>query len=225
MYLAFVKFKNHLILLSLVAAIGGCGTSTNAIVQTMQSALGRGRGTEDAKLNPDFRYLRVTIGGRVVLLALGYLDKHPQGTIEVWYSADREVVRLQNGRLVGAAGLATEWRNVVLPDLPDWSALASGAPLRWSRTRDVMPGYRYGLRDSLSLHVVPAPAKSALQGFDPKELTWFEEHLANEAQQKAALPAARYAVQLAGKEAIVVYGEQCLAPQTCFTWQRWPAGK
>jgi group 4 capsule polysaccharide lipoprotein GfcB/YjbF len=225
-YLAFVKFKNHLVLLSLVAAIGGCATSTNAIVQTMQSALGRGRGTEDAKLNPDFRYLRVTIGGRVVLLALGYLDKHPQGTIEVWYSAEREVVRLQNGRLVGAAGLTTEWRNVVLPDFPDWSALASGgAPLRWSRTRDVMPGYRYGLRDSLALHVVPPPPKSALQGLEPKELTWFEERLAGEALPKTALPAARYAVQLAGKEGIVVYGEQCLAPQTCFTWQRWPAGK
>jgi group 4 capsule polysaccharide lipoprotein GfcB/YjbF len=225
-YLAFVKFKNHLVLLSLVAAIGGCATSTNAIVQTMQSALGRGRGIEDAKLNPDFRYLRVTIGGRVVLLALGYLDKHPQGTIEVWYSAEREVVRLQNGRLVGAAGLATEWRHVVLPEFPDWSVLASGgAPLRWSRTRDVMPGYRYGLRDSLALQIVPPPPASALQGLDPKELTWFEERLADESLPKTALPAARYAVQVAGKEAIVVYGEQCLAPQTCFTWQRWPAGK
>ena len=226
MYLAFVKFKNHLIVLSLVAAIGGCATSTNAIVQTMQSALGRGRGIEEAKLNPDFRYLRVTIGRRVVLLALGYLDKHPQGTIEVWYSADREVVRLQNGRLVGAAGLTTEWRNVVLPDFPAWSALASaGAPLRWSRTRDVMPGYRYGLRDSLALSVVPPPPTSALQGLDPKDLTWFEERLADEALPKTALPAARYAVQLAGNEAIVVYGEQCLAPQTCFNWQRWPVGK
>lgn len=226
MYLAFVNFKNHLVLLSLVAAMGGCATSTNAIVQTMQSALGRGRGIEEAKLNPDFRYLRVTIGRRVVLLALGYLDKHPQGTIEVWYSADREVVRLQNGRLVGAAGLTTEWRNVVLPDFPAWSALASaGAPLRWSRTRDVMPGYRYGLRDSLALSVVPPPPTSALQGLDPKDLTWFEERLADEALPKTALPAARYAVQLAGNEAIVVYGEQCLAPQTCFNWQRWPVGK
>jgi group 4 capsule polysaccharide lipoprotein GfcB/YjbF len=225
-YLAFVNSKNHLAMLLLVAAFSGCATSTDAIVQTMQSALGRGRGVEDAKLNPDFRYLRVIIGGRVVLLALGYLDKHPQGTIEVWYSAEREVVRLQNGRLVGAAGLTTEWRNVVLPDFPDWSALASGgAPFRWSRTRDVMPGYRYGLRDSLALHVVSPPPTSALQGLDPKELIWFEERLADEALPKRALPAARYAVQLAGKEAIVVYGEQCLAPQTCFTWQRWPAGK
>ena len=226
-YLAFVNSKSHLVWLSLVAGIGGCATGTDAIVQTMQSAVGRARGIEDAKLNPDFRYLRVTIGGRVVLLALGYLDPHPQGTIEVWYSAEREVVRLQNGRLVGAAGLTTEWRNVVLPDFPNWPTLAGGgAPLRWSRTRDVMPGYSYGLRDSLALSVSPSPAKSALQGLDPKELTWFEEHLlADGTLSKTTLPAARYAVQLAGGEGIVVYGEQCLAPQTCFTWQRWPAGK
>jgi hypothetical protein len=226
-YLAFVNAKSHVVLLSLVAVTGGCATGTDAIVQTMQTIVSRGRGTEDAKLNPDFRYLRVTIGGRVVLLALGYLDPHPQGTIEVWYSAEREVVRLQNGRLVGAAGLTTEWRNVVLPDLPGWSTLAKGgaAPLRWSRTRDVMPGYRYGLHDSLALTVIPTPPKSALQGLEPKELTWFEERLADEALPKTALPAARYAVQLAGGEGVVVYGEQCLAPQTCFTWQRWPAGK
>jgi len=225
-YLAFVKFKNHLVLLSLVAAIGGCATSTNAIVQTVQSALGRGRGIEEAKLNPDFRYLRVTIGGRVVLLALGYLDKHPQGTIEVWYSAEREVVRLQNGRLVGASGLITEWRNVVLRDLPDCLKLAgSEAAFRWSRARDVMPGYRYSVRDTLSLSVIPPPEKSALQGLDPKELTWFEERSFDETFSKIELPAARYAVAIGGGQGIVVYGEQCLSPQTCFTWQRWPAGK
>jgi group 4 capsule polysaccharide lipoprotein GfcB/YjbF len=222
--LLFVKAKRRVVLLSLVAALEGCATGTDAIVQTMQSVVGRGRGTEDAKLNPNFRYLRVTIGGRVVLLALGYLEPHPQGTIEVWYSAEREVVRLQNGRLVGASGLTTEWRNVVLPEFPDWPTLASGgAPLRWSRIRDVMPGYRYGLRDSLALSVIAPPAKSALQELDPNQLIWFEERLANEALPGTSLPTARYAVQLAG--GVVVYGEQCLAPQFCFTWQRWPAGK
>jgi len=186
----------------------------------------RDKGVDDAKLNPNLRYLRVTIGGRVVLLALGYLDQHPQGTIEVWYSAEREVVRLQNGRLVGATGATTEWRNVVLPDLPDWSKLASGAtPFRWSRTRDVMPGYVYGVRDPLTLSIIPPPEKSALQGLDPKGLTWFEERFAENALPNTALPAARYAVMLSGGEGIVVYGEQCLASQTCFTWQRWPAGK
>ena len=225
MYLEFVNSR-HVALLIFVAAAGGCASGGDAVFETAQSLIARDKGIDSAKLNPNFRYLRVTIGGRVVLLALGYLDPHPQGTIEVWYSAEREVVRLQNGRVVGAVGLTTEWRNVVLPDLPEWPKLVSTAePLQWSRTRDVMPGYRYGLRDALSLRTVPAPEKTALQGVDSKDLAWFEERFAGEASSKTALPAARYAVQLANGQGVVVYGEQCLAPQTCFAWQRWPAGK
>jgi hypothetical protein len=227
-YLVFVNSKRNLLLL-LVAATGGCavgGPGGDAIFETAQSLVARNPAIDDAKLNPNLRYLRVTIGGRVVLLALGYLDPHPQGTIEVWYSAEREVVRLQNGRLVGAVGAITEWRNVVLPELPGWEKLAGGAaPFQWSRVRDVMPGYQYGVRDSLSLSVVTPPEKSALQALDPKELAWFEERVIDDGLRKAALPAARYAVQLSGGQALVVYGEQCLAPQMCFTWQRWPAGK
>jgi hypothetical protein len=196
------------------------------VFETAQSFIAQRKGIDDAKLSPNLRYLRVTIGGRVVLLALGFLDPHPHGTIEVWYSAEREVVRLQNGRVVGAVGLTYEWRNVVLPELPEWSKLAGNVePFRWSRTRDVMPGYRYGLRDTLWLSAIPPLENSALKELDPKDLTWFEERFADDGLSKAALPVARYAVQVAGGQGLVVYGEQCLAPPTCFTWQRWPAGK
>jgi hypothetical protein len=88
-----------------------------------------------------------------------------------------------------------------------------------------MPGYRFGVHDALSLSIIPAPEKSALQGLEPKDLTWFEERFAEDSLPNTVLPAARYAVSLSGGEGIVVYGEQCLASQTCFTWQRWPAGK
>ena len=223
MYLAFVISGKNLLVL-LVGAVGGCASGGDAIFETAQSMIARKPGIENAKLDPNFRYLRVTIDGRVVLLALGYYDAHPQGTIEVWYSAEREVVRLQNGRLVGAVGLKTEWRNVVLPDLPAWEKLASGVPHTWVRTRDVMPGYSFGVRDSLSLSVTSPPDKSALQELDPKRLAWFEERLADDGRSNG-LPPARYAVELASGQGVVVYGEQCLAPQMCFSWQRWPAGK
>jgi len=224
-YLGLVK-SSHVAALMLLAAAGGCASGGDAIFETAQSLISRDKGIDTAQLNPNFRYLRVTIGGRVVLLALGYLDSHRQGTIEVWYSAEREVVRLQNGRVVGAVGLTTEWRNVVLPDLPEWSKLASTAePFHWARTRDVMPGYRYGLRDSLSLRSVPVPGKTALQGLDARNLAWFEERFNGDGSSQTALPTARYAVQIAGEQGVVVYGEQCLSPQMCFTWQRWPAGK
>ena len=230
-----MKIRALAAVLSLVFALSGCSTASNAILQTLPYAYGRNPGVDNARLNPNFRYLRLTTRGHVALLALGYIDSDPQGPIEVWYSAEREVLRLQNGRLVGATGLTTEWRNVRLSALPSWSAAAhAGRAIDWTRTRDVMPGYRFGVKDKLSLHVVDAPRGTELQGLDPQRLTWFEERDLNgsragllgmfggSADAGAALPPARYAVDFSGGKETVVYGEQCLTADLCFTWQRWP---
>jgi hypothetical protein len=205
----------------LVAALSACSAGNNAIVDTARSVISREPGAGRGHLDPNFRYLRVTKDGRVALLVLGNQDSHPQGVIEVWYSASREVLRLQNGRLVGAVGLTSEWRNVSVPPLPSWSAIASaGAPVRWVRTRDVMPGYRFGVRDALRLSVSLPPSGTQLQDVDPQHLVWYEEEVETDS---GALPPARYAVDLRDGSETVVYGEQCLAPGVCFTWQRWPA--
>lgn len=210
----------------LAGLLFGCATGTDPIVQTLQVAFKRDAGADAAQLNPDFRYLRVTIGGRTALLVLGYVDNDARGPIEVWYSAEREVLKLQHGRVVGAVGMFTEWRNVALSHVPAWSVLArERAPLRWERTRDVMPGYRYGVREALALGVVPAPQNSALRELDARQLTWFEERVESSNAGEKALPLARYAVRFAGSAETVVYAEQCLAPDLCFTWQRWPSGK
>jgi Group 4 capsule polysaccharide lipoprotein gfcB, YjbF len=191
----------------------------------MQQAVSRGSPADNARLDPRFRYLRVTIDRRVALLALGYVDRDARGPIEVWYSAQNEVLRLQNGRLVGLSGLAIEWRNVALPDLPLWSTLARDQKtLQWTRSRDAMPGYRYGVRDDLALGVLPQPPRSSLRDVDAERLTWFEERMQSSSTEKDALPPARYAVRFAGDLETVVYGEQCLAPDFCLSWQRWPAG-
>lgn len=230
-----MKIRALAAVLSLVFALSGCSTASDAILQTLPYAYGRNPGVDSAKLNPNFRYLRLTVRGHVALLALGYVDNDPHGPIEVWYSAEREVLRLQNGRIAGAVGLTTEWRNVGLPALPSWSAAEhAGRPIAWTRTRDVMPGYRFGVKDALLLLVVEAPGRSALLGLDPQALTWFEERdgsgargglsgiLGDSAATDTALPPARYAVDFAGGTETVVYGEQCLAADLCFTWQRWP---
>ncbi len=212
----------------------------DAMVQTVQHAVQGvmpGDASIDyARLNPNFRYLRVTVGGRIAFLAGGDIDSDPRGPVEVWYSAQREVLRFQNGRLMGVVGLTTEWRNVSLLEAPSWSAVArSQQPVQWVRVRDVMPGYRYGVRDELLLRVIFPPQKSALQRLDPQSLTWFEERLHPEPRtgyvakllggpaDEKPLPPARYAVDLRGGKETVVYGEQCIAPDFCFTWQRWSA--
>jgi hypothetical protein len=212
------------VLVFVAGALAGCADSTNAVLQTFQQTFVRSPSVEAARLDPAYRYLRVSTGGRVALLALGYIDDHPRGAIEVWYSAQKEVLRLQNGRMVGLTGLSTDWRQVFLPDLPSWSELARTAtPFLWARSRDVMPGYRFGVRDALQLRVTPPPQSSELRDFDPQRLTWFEERMAPDGSP-SELPPARYAVQLSGGEEIVVYGEQCVAADLCLSWQRWPAG-
>jgi len=230
-----VKIRVQAAVLSLEAALSGCSAGSSAILQTLPYAYGRSPSVDNARLNPNFQYLRVTVRGRVAIVALGNVDDHPHGPIEVWYSAEREVLRLQNGRLIGAVGLITEWRNVVFPQLPSWPAVArADRTFKWTRSRDVMPGYRFGVSEELALRNIAPPGKSSLRGLDPQKLTWFEERieagsgggfsvvLRNIIDSEAPLPPARYAVDFRDGREKVVYGEQCLAAELCISWQRWP---
>jgi hypothetical protein len=229
-----MKLQSLAIAITVACGLSACTPGMNAAVETAQRAFQRDAGTDSVRLDPKFSFLRVTASGRVAFLALGGIDAHPDGPIEVWYSALREVVRVQNGRVVGITGFKTEWRNVSIAAAPSWTAAAKAEqPLQWVRVRDVMPGYRYGIRDELAVIRVAAPARSELRAVDAGSLLWFEERMNNRAGYVAslfsttdtngALPPARYAVDLSDGKETVVYGEQCLAADFCFTWQRWSA--
>jgi len=221
-----------LIILGLTLGLYACASGGSAIVQTLQNIWADTPDVSKGSLNPNFRYLRVVVDGRISLLVLGYTDSHPRGPIEVWYSAERQVIRLQNGRLIGASGTTTEWNSVSLPILPAWSAIATlKAPVRWVRSRDVMPGYRFGIKDELITRAVPPPRQNNLTGIDPRELIWFEEKYDLPATSTSytsrnasePLPVAKYAVALSNGPGTVIYAEQCLSKSLCFSWQRWPA--
>jgi hypothetical protein len=199
-----------------------CTSSGSAIWDSMRAGVRPAPPVDQSTLSRDVSYLRLLVDGREVYLALGYVDDQPRGAVEVWYSAGREVLRLQGGRVVGTAGLLTEWRQVVLPELPAWRAMVGGH--RWTRGRDVMPGYRMGVTDTLDVRGIPAPPDVKLTGFEGVALVWFEERAETmPADPALRLPPARYAVYVdeAGTET-VVYGEQCIAADLCFTWQLWP---
>lgn len=223
-----MKTKARAAILVAVAWLSACTPSTNAIFQTAQNVLRPDAGVSAVPLNPDFRYLRATTDGRVALLVLGYVEPNADGPIQVWYSAEREVLRLLNGRIAGAVGLPTEWRNVTLESPPPWNSLKHAIQTpHWVRHRDVMPGYRFGVRDVLSLRSISPPSRSAIQGLDPEDLAWYEERVENSLRDAKSvdenqLPAARFAVSLDEGGEAVVYSEQCLAPKLCFTLQRWP---
>ena len=116
--------KLILILLGLAPLLAGCQSDLGGALQTLNTALMGADQPTGERLDPRFRYLRVTAGKQVAFLALGYVYTDSHGPVEVWYSADREVIRLQNGRVVGAAGTLTEWRQVRMPVLPAWRELA-----------------------------------------------------------------------------------------------------
>ncbi|MDR2196321.1 MAG: YjbF family lipoprotein [Gallionellaceae bacterium] len=197
------------------------------MVSTLRHAFDQAGSVDSVPLNPRYSYLRVIFDGQPVILALGYTDPTPDGVIQVWYGADRQVLRLQNGRLLGLVGLPLEWRSVSLPTFPAWSELANtNQPLQWTRIRDVMPGYRMGIRDALVLRRIDPPAKNELRKLDAAALTWFEESFDLAAPETAAneiLPPARYAVDMTDGTGKVVYAEQCLSPNQCLSWQQWSA--
>jgi hypothetical protein len=203
--------KFRLPFLLLVFILSACSALDDPVVKTFRRSTGLAGEPENSRFYPGYRYLRIAIDGRITYLALGSID---HGT-EIWYSSEREVVRLRQGRIAGAEGVYTEWRKVVLPKFPAWSKLAkSKKPYAWTRIRDVMPGYRYGIRDRLRLESIPVREKSNLKNLDPARLAWFEEK-----DLSGHLPPAYYAVELESNR--VIYAETCLSKSFCFSWQRW----
>lgn len=215
--------KFRIVVSGCVLLLSACSSiSQNPIIPTFAQLVPNSKSVDSAKLDSRFHYLRVTVNGKVVLLASGTVNIDAPDAMSVWYSADREVLRFQNGRLVAAVGLISEWRNVRVPVLPEWNELVQNStPLSWTRFRDVMPGYRYDLADDLILQRIPAPNDSELKALEPSSLVWFEERMVH-TTDRDVLPAARYAVAISKTNERVVYGEQCISKNFCFSWQQWP---
>lgn len=205
--------------LSLLVLVVGCTSGADAFRDSFRGLLPGGE-ADVPQLKPDLSYLRLGNAGRYAYLGLGYTEAHPAGEIDVWYSAAGEVIKLQGGRVVGTAGLVPDWRAVRLAPLPDWRHIPA-AGLSYTREIDQMPGYRFGIRQSLVLRSIPAPTDVSLPRAQPAELSWFEE--AQVGASADPLPPVRFAVDLRQTPPRVLYSEQCLTPSLCFSFEPWPA--
>jgi hypothetical protein len=181
-----------------------------------------------AQPNPAFRYLKVDVAGHPsALLVLGYVESSPLGPIEVWYSANREVLKISNGRVVATAGLQADWRNVQFTGLPlDWDWALANTPnatnsQKYERVRDAMPGYRFGIREQLAARVATPPAK-ALPTVAVPGAMWVEESV--QGPPGSDLPSAWFAVRAASTHgrAEVLASYQCLTASLCMRLQPWP---
>ena len=207
-------------------SLAGCVQTP--ISQTLVEAFGKGKSSniDAVKLNPNLKYLRVTVRDRTVLMVLGYLDKTPQGNIETWYSSEGEVLRLMNGRVLSTNGLEIDWRNVKYASLPAWSELdrlrSNTYSLQFTRTLDQMPAYKFGISEVVNLYSVGTPSNTNLVGLPASQLKWFEEKVLGTSH---GLPSARYGLGAKDGQPVVVYGEQCFSSELCFSWQTWPVAK
>ena len=194
---------------------------SETLVAVMAQRFGAGMPDVQATpTDPRYRYLRVQMPGREpAVLVLGNLDPHPQGDIEVWYSASREVIQTQNGRIVRTAGLDTDWTRVTFATPPPaWLQVpAAGALVQ--RQHDEMPGYRFSLSDQVQITpwqgLPPVALPASLPLVQARSYQWFRE-------SAQSVPAAWFAWGRHKGVATVVYSEQCLSPTLCLTLQRWP---
>jgi len=219
-------------LAGLTLALVGCASGTNLLSDVVAGVVADrfdsgADPTRDVKLNPDYRYLRVEVDGRPpALLVLGYVDADPDGPIETWYSAGREVIKTQNGRIVATVGLETDWRSVRFQPRspPAWTPHAGGQPTFFDRLRDEKPGYRYSVQDQIEHRAwdraPPGGVSPALAAAGMAHLVWFRENTVRSTGD--VLPPAWFAIDARNDSAIVVYSEQCLTPVFCLKLLRWP---
>ena len=168
-------------------------------------------------LKPGFEYIQIEIDGRKTAMALGsrevLMHQGQQQIHERWYSGQREMIHMVDGRLHTAVGLTVEWRQQRSAP-PTWEAVVqSKAGLIWQRELDIMPGYRFGHADQMLTRAGRAPPGAPAL---PADTRWFSD----EVRSPQALGGDWVFVQhFAVQQGRVVYSEQCLAPTVCFKFK------
>lgn len=214
---AFSFLPRFALLVLVLPLLTACATGAESILKTVEIAFSPQTPPAGVAFNPNLAYLRVSIEDRTLFLARGYIEADPRGNVEIWYSAEGEVIRLQNGRIIGTTGLATDWRNIRYTPSPAWDQIGT-LGITSHRIHDEMPGYRFDVSEAVTLRPIPAPSSSKLVGIPAQSLRWLEE------QSIGPIPLTppwRYALS-GGPSTAVVYAEQCFSEMYCLSWQRWP---
>lgn len=208
----------------------GCASRSTPLGEVLSGVVSEQLGSANApdlhqNINPLYRYLRIEVVGRpAALLVLGYVDAHPHGDIEVWYSTSREVIKTQNGRIVGTSGLIPDWRWVQYPAAPPaWNDVPPEGAI-YSRLRDEMPGYQAAISDQREAKPWVGLPAIALPKTLPVELAssyrWYRDAALSTTAQP--LPASWFAWGSRGGQPTIVYSEQCLSVSFCLKLQPWP---
>jgi len=186
-----------------------------ALTSSLQSSVQNSWKVIDLK--PGFEYLLIEIDGRKTAMALGsrevLVQQGQEKVHERWYSGQREMIHMVNGRLHTAVGLTVEWRHQRSTP-PTWGAVGQTQDkLTWGRELDIMPGYRFGQTDHVQTRVSSAPKGAPIL---PSDALWFSDWVRSPQPLGEDWVFAQHFALHQGK---VVYSEQCLAPTVCFKFQ------
>ncbi len=114
------RFVFHLAVLFCAGFLCACTGNQGAAWETVKLVFqSPGAQLDQQVTQPQFLYLRAQINDAYALLVLGYRQASAQGEIDTWYSGQRELIQLQNSRLVGTQGLDVNWSEVRFIDAPD----------------------------------------------------------------------------------------------------------
>ena len=225
----------------------GCSSDSDAAYKTLVSTFqDDSKVMADASLNKDLSYLRVNIDGLEALMVKGYIDQDKLGPIDVWYSSDGSVLRLQKGRYLGSLGFDKNWQHVQLQDAPDFTnivnqfkretasiqlkSVASFYPEQqyfFSRSKTEMPGYQSSLQERVGASAqdsAPIGIPKSLSSYlNPSEIVWVSEKpLNNNEKAKNNSSYAWYGFKKINSSYVQVIGQQCLSADFCITWMPWP---
>ncbi len=198
------KYSLTFILISLLSACQGFNASTDTLGVVFSTVLN----SSNTTYVPGFEYIEVELNGKKAALALGYRKVNGVDTEEHWYSGVGEMLTLRNGRLVEVLGMTSEVRQTSR-EIPKWDHLeVNHSPLTWMRTRNLHPGYRYGVKEYVTSEV-----KVNIQEDRQANQTWVYENVQSE---RADGREWRYEEKFQLENGRVVFSEQCLAPNICF---------
>ncbi len=227
--------------------ITGCSSDSDAAYKAFLSTIkDDSKVIANAPLSKDLSYLRVNIAGLEALMVKGYIDQDKLGPIDIWYSSDGSVLRMQKGRYLGSLGFDKNWQNVQLQDAPELSnivnrfkretsshqlrSVASFYPEQqyfFSRNKTEMPGYQSALQEKMGISVQdafpPNIPKSLSAYLNPSEIVWVsEKSLSNHEKVQSNSSHAWYGFKKYNSSYIQVIGQQCLSADFCITWMPWP---
>lgn len=222
-------FYTLMVVVALALTVQGC-RSSNPVYDTLTHALPWT--PQVASLQPGFEYLSVSIDGKTSVMALGQREVRGTAVHEHWYTGQGEMLYLVDGRVQQALGFTHELRQQT-GEPPAWSSfktaqqqtpptkpVAEPVPVpvlsyepqdfSWKRQLDVMPGYRFGVQETVQTRTVAEPAR--LPDGVPARALWVAEEVRG--KKANGLPWV-YAQRFALVNERVVYSEQCLAPALC----------